>query len=94
MAKRIYRNDMTQAQKDKIAAANIGKRLSQATKDKISKAMTEYWQSLPYKPASTSGRPTATSCTTDQIRRAATGSTITPPPLPLSPHRTPPKTQP
>ena len=47
---RIYRNDMQQAQKDKIAAANIGKTLSQQTKDKISRSMQQYWAKLPYKP--------------------------------------------
>lgn len=47
---RIYRNDMPQTQKDKIAAANIGKTLSQQTKDKISRSMQKYWQRLPYKP--------------------------------------------
>lgn len=48
--KRIYRNDMTQAQKDKIAAANIGKHLSQQTKDRISRSMQKYWNGLPFKP--------------------------------------------
>lgn len=48
--RRIYRNDMPQAQKDKIAAANVGKTLSQQTKDKISRSMQKYWQRLPYKP--------------------------------------------
>lgn len=48
--RRIYRNDMQQAQKDKIAAANVGKTLSQQTKDKISRSMQKYWQRLPYKP--------------------------------------------
>ena len=48
--KRIYRNDMSPAQKMKLSAANIGKKLSQETKDKISKSMEEYWKSLPYKP--------------------------------------------
>jgi len=47
---RIYRNDMQQSQKDKIAAANVGKRLSQQTKDRISRSMQKYWQKLPYKP--------------------------------------------
>lgn len=47
---RVYRNDMQQAQKDKIAAANVGKTLSQQTKDKISRSMQKYWQRLPYKP--------------------------------------------
>jgi hypothetical protein len=52
--KRRYRNDMPQSQKDKIAAKNVGKRLSQSTKDKISKSLVRYWGSLQYKP-STSG---------------------------------------
>lgn len=43
---------MTQQQKDKIAAANIGKHLSQTTKDKISRSMQQYWAKLPYKPDS------------------------------------------
>lgn len=48
--KRKYRNDMSQAQRDKIAQANKGKTLSQETRRKISKALTDYWQGLPYKP--------------------------------------------
>ena len=48
--RRIYRNDMPQAQKDKIAAANVGKTLSQTTKDKISRSMQKYWARLPFKP--------------------------------------------
>lgn len=47
---RVYRNDMTQAQRSKISAANIGKRLSQSTKNKISRSMQQYWEKLPYKP--------------------------------------------
>ena len=54
--RRVYRNDMSQSQKDKIAASNVGKHLSQSTRDKISKALERYWSRLPYKPeASTSG---------------------------------------
>lgn len=56
--KRIYRNDMPQAQKDKIAAANVGKTLSQQTKDKISRSMQKYWQKLPYKPPTDTGGTT------------------------------------
>ena len=52
---RIYRNDMPQAQKDKLAAANVGKTLSQQTRDKISRSMQRYWQRLPYKPTTDSG---------------------------------------
>jgi len=57
MAKRIWRNDMPQPQRDKIAAANTGKHLSATTRRKISDALTKYWAGLPFKPAtgSTSG---------------------------------------
>lgn len=54
---RVYRNDMQQAQKDKIAAANTGKKLSQQTKDKISRSMQKYWAQLPYKPESSTQTP-------------------------------------
>lgn len=54
--KRQFRNDMSQTQKDKIAMANKGKKLSQQTKDKISKSLEKYWSRLPVKPTtSTSG---------------------------------------
>lgn len=61
--KRIYRNDMGQAQKDKIAAANTGKVLSPETRRRISQSMVKYWAGLPFKPA-TSGTTTATGTTT------------------------------
>ena len=59
MAKRVWRNDMPQQQKDKIAAANTGKKLSIATRQKIAAAMAKYWASLPYKPptSGTTGTP-------------------------------------
>ena len=60
MAKRIYRNDMAQSQKDKIAAANTGKHLSDETKRRIAQAMAKYWASLPYKPPTPSGTTTGT----------------------------------
>lgn len=50
MAKRIYRNDMPQQQKDKIAAAQTGRKHPQYVKDKISKSMQKYWQGLENKP--------------------------------------------
>lgn len=59
MAKRIWRNDMPQTQKDKIAAANTGKHLSDETKRKIARAMAKYWAKLPYKPPTTTGTTTA-----------------------------------
>lgn len=46
---------MSQQQKDKIAAANKGKTLSQQTKAKISKSLQQYWQRLPSKPTTDSG---------------------------------------
>lgn len=52
---RTYRNDMPQQQKDKIAAANKGRRHTQATKAKISRSMQKYWQRLPFKPVGDSG---------------------------------------
>jgi len=51
MAKRIWRNDMPQQQRDRIAAANTGKHLSAQTRRKISDALTKYWAGLPFKPA-------------------------------------------
>lgn len=53
--KRIYRNDMSQSQKDKLSYINKGKTLSQSTKQKISQSMTKYWSKLPYKPDSSTG---------------------------------------
>ena len=55
--KRTYRNDMPQAQKDKIAQANTGKVLSPETRRRISQSMAKYWAGLPFKPA-TSGATT------------------------------------
>lgn len=62
--KRTYRNDMTQQQKDKIAAAHTGKTLSPHTRELIAKAMREYWATLPMKP--TSEQPNATGSTPTQ----------------------------
>lgn len=83
--KRTYRNDMRQDQKDKIAAANRGKHLTTATKAKISRAMAEYWASLPYKPDGEddgTGRATALYTPADKQIEAATGRKATPPPRP------------
>ena len=54
--KRTYRNDMSSAQKEKLRAANIGKTLSQSTKQKISKSMEDYWRKLPLKPGTETGQ--------------------------------------
>lgn len=53
--KRIWRNDMQQTQRDKIAAANTGKHHSTETKRKISQSLTRYWSRLPYKPVTDTG---------------------------------------
>ena len=64
--KRTYRNDMPQAQKDKIAQANTGKVLSPETRRRISQSMVKYWAGLPFKPATsnTSGTTNTTTGTT------------------------------
>ena len=61
---RVYRNDMTQQQKDKIAAANTGRRHTQATKAKISRSMQKYWQRLPFKPTTDTGTTDSSTGTT------------------------------
>ena len=53
--KRIWRNDMPQNQKDKIAAANTGKHHTPETKRKISQGLTRYWARLPYEPVTDTG---------------------------------------
>lgn len=54
--KRQYRNDMPEAQRQAISQKLQGRKLSQDTKQKISKAMQDYWASLPMKPVtSTTG---------------------------------------
>lgn len=50
--KRIYRNDMAQAQRQKISTAHKGKRLSPQTKNRIANSLRKYWATLPYKPTS------------------------------------------
>lgn len=57
---RIYRNDMSQSQKDKLSYINKGKTLSQSTRAKISKSMEKYWSSLPYKPGTEGGESGST----------------------------------
>ena len=64
--KRTYRNDMPQAQKDKIAQANTGKVLSPETRRRISQSMVKYWAGLPFKPVTpdSSGTTATTTGTT------------------------------
>lgn len=53
--KRQYRNDMSDEQKQKISQKLQGRKLSNDTKNKISKSMCDYWQSLSYKPVTSTG---------------------------------------
>lgn len=62
--KRTYRNDMPQAQKDKIAQANTGKVLSPETRRRISQSMVKYWAGLPFKPVTSTGTTEDTGTTT------------------------------
>lgn len=48
--KRIYRNDVSQQTREKQSIAHQGRKHSNDTKQKISKAMCDYWASLPMKP--------------------------------------------
>ena len=47
--KRIYRNDVSQQTREKQSIAHQGRKHSNDTKQKISKAMCDYWAKLPMK---------------------------------------------
>lgn len=53
--KRQYRNDMPDAQREKISQKLTGRKLSNDTKAKIAKSMERYWASLPMKPVTSTG---------------------------------------
>lgn len=55
MAKRQWRNDMPQQQRDKIAQAHTGKRHNETTKRLISDKLKKYWDSLAFKPVTSTG---------------------------------------
>lgn len=48
--KRIYRNDVSPQIREKQSLAHQGLKHSNDTKQKISKAMCDYWAKLPMKP--------------------------------------------
>ena len=48
--KRIYRNDVSQQTREKQSIAHQGRKHSNNTKQKISKAMCDSWAKLPMKP--------------------------------------------
>ncbi len=54
-SKRQYRNDMPLSQRQAISQKLSGRKLSQDTKQKISKSMQDYWASLPMKPVTDDG---------------------------------------
>lgn len=47
--KRVYRNDVSQETKVKQSLAHQGRKHSNSTKNKISKALCNYWAKLPLK---------------------------------------------
>lgn len=55
MAKRQWRNDMPQQQRDKIAQAHKGRKHSEHTKKLIGDKLRLYWDSLSYKPVTSTG---------------------------------------
>ena len=48
--KRLYRNDVSAETREKQSVAHQGRKLSNDTKQRISKAMCDYWAKLPAKP--------------------------------------------
>lgn len=48
--KRIYRNDVSVETREKQSIAHQGRKHSNDTKQKISKAACDYWAKLPMKP--------------------------------------------
>jgi hypothetical protein len=48
--KRLYRNDASAETREKQSIAHQGRKHSNYTKQKISKAMCDYWAKLPMKP--------------------------------------------
>lgn len=63
MAKRQWRNDMPQQQRDKIGQAHTGKKHSEQTKRLISDKLKKYWDGLAFKPVTSTGNTTGTTTT-------------------------------
>ena len=60
--KRIYRNDVSNSTREKQSVAHKGKTHSNETKQRISRAMCNYWAKLPTKPTTNN-----TTSTTEKI---------------------------
>lgn len=58
--KRIYRNDVSNITKEKQSIAHKGKSHSNETKQRISKAMQNYWAKLPTKPTTNNNSTSST----------------------------------
>ena len=56
--KRVYRNDVSQETKVKQSLAHQGRIHSNSTKNKISKALCNYWANLPVKPTNNNNNST------------------------------------
>ena len=63
MAKRQWRNDMPQQQRDKIAQAHTGRKHSEQSKRKIADSLRKYWDGLAYKPVTSTGTTAGTTTT-------------------------------
>lgn len=58
MAKRLYRNDVSDITKEKQSVAHRGRKHTNETKNKISKSLQDYWQKLPVKPTTNNNTST------------------------------------
>ena len=58
--RRIYRNDVSPQTREKQSLAHQGRKHSNDTKQKISKAMCDYWAKLPMKPINGNNNGTST----------------------------------
>lgn len=62
MSKRLFRNDVSLATREKQSVAHKGRKHSIETRNKISQALCKHWSSLPSKPTNNN-----TTSTTDTV---------------------------
>ena len=60
MAKRLYRNEVSNETKEKQRVAHQNKKHSIETKNKISQSLQKYWAGLPTKPSTNNNNQTTT----------------------------------
>lgn len=58
MAKRLYRNDVSDITREKQSIAHQGRKHSSETRNKISKSLEKYWANLPCKPTTNNNQTT------------------------------------